>query len=425
LNLGLRAESESIPVYSSDPVYKGVKVIDFNFKDKLAPRVGVVYDVHGDSDLKFFGSLGYYYDVMKLYSAAFYWGAVRSKTAFYTLDTYEWDKIGKSKYYPGTLLTVIDNVGPVDLSAIDPSLKPMSQREFSLGIEKKLRENLSATVRLIQKHLRYAVEDVGVWQTGNVGYYYTANPGYGYTRSTTNGGKFDPQYPECPKAKREYWAVNFTLDKRFARNWVAGFSYTWSRLTGNYSGLDSSDETSAGVGRIGPNVERYFDYWFLSFDKNLNPIDGVLPTDRPHYFKFYGAYTFPFGLTLGTVINAMSGTPITERWDLNSTNFMPYNRANLGRTPFLWFANLYAEYSLRLGKTALSFNANLDNVFNVKTATSVYEYRTLYTLDVPESDILAKNWSYDSALAGEDARFRKADSFYAPISVRLGVRFSF
>jgi hypothetical protein len=206
---------------------------------------------------------------------------------------------------------------------------------------------------------------------------------------------------------------------------VAGFSYTWSRLTGNYSGLSSSDESSAGVGRIGPNVERYFDYWFLSFDKNLSPIDGVLPTDRPHFFKFYGAYTFPFGLTVGTVVNAISGTPITERWSVMGTNYMPYNRANLGRTPFLWFTNLYAEYSLRLGKTALSFNANLDNAFNVATANSVFEYRTLYQLYVPEDQILVKDWSLESAGYVPDPQFRKANAFYPPIAARLGVRFSF
>ncbi|MCJ7612757.1 MAG: hypothetical protein MUP19_10890, partial [Candidatus Aminicenantes bacterium] len=107
-----------------------------------------------------------------------------------------------------------------------------------------------------------------------------------------------------------------------------------------------------------------FDTWYYAYDKNLNPVDGPLATDRPHVFKLYGAYTFPFRLTVGALVNAMSGTPTTEYWHLESP-FMPYNRGNLGRTPFLWFANLYAEYSLRLGKTSLIFNVNVDNVFNV------------------------------------------------------------
>jgi hypothetical protein len=426
LNLGVRTESEYIPCYSSDPAIKNRKVIDFKFPDKLAPRVGFVYDVHGDSSLKIFGSFGYYFDVMKPYAAAAYSGWYKDKIAYYTLDTYEWDKIGKNGYYPGTLLTLVD-WGAVDLSVFDPGLKPMSQREISLGVEKKLGENLSATVRLVQKHLRYTIEDVGVLGPGGgVPHYYLTNPGYGYSRPTTEGGLFDPTYPACPKAKREYWAVNFSLDKRFARNWLAGFSYTWSRLTGNYSGLNSSDEEySPNVGRGSPNVEEAFDLWFVSFDKNLNPIQGLLATDRPHFFKFFGAYTFPFGLTLGTVVNAMSGTPITEMWFVNGYLYMPYNRANLGRTPFLWFANLYAEYSLRFGKTALSFNANVDNVFNVATATSIFHRSTLYNLPVAESDILAKNWDLESAGYVPDSRFKKAWGFYPPIAARLGVRFSF
>jgi hypothetical protein len=425
LNLGIRTESEYIPSYSSDPALKGQRPIDFKFGNKLAPRVGLVYDVFGDTNLKIFGSYGLYYDVMKLYSAANTFGGSSWKTAVYTLDTYEWDKIGKGGYYPGTLLRVVDYL-PFSLDTIDPSLKPMSQREISFGVEKKLRENLSATVRLVQKHLRYAIEDVGVITGADI-IYYMANPGYGYCRSTTDGGKFDAKYPAVPKAKREYWGLNFSLDKRLSDRWLGGFSYTWSRLTGNYSGLASSDEyLSTGESRNSPNVETNFDTWYLAYDKNLNAIDGPLATDRPHVFKLYGAYTFPFRLTIGALVNAMSGTPFTEYWNIEGGNFMPYNRENLGRTPFLWFANLYAEYSLRMGKTALSFNVNVDNVFNVSTATTYYPYRNVYDVSITEAQILSKSWELEEASDYvRNNAFRMKAIFYPPISARVGVRFSF
>jgi hypothetical protein len=425
LNLGIRAESEYIPSYSSDPALKGQRPIDFKFGDKLAPRVGLVYDVFGDANLKIFGSYGLYYDVMKLYSSAYAFGGIKNKAAFYTLDTYEWDKIGIDGYYPGTLMRVID-YSPVTLDIVDPSLKPMSQREISLGVEKKLMENLSATLRLVQKHLRYAVEDVGVITGADIIYYIT-NPGYGYCRSTAAGGKFDAKYPAVPRAKREYWGLNFSLDKRLSDRWLGGFSYTWSRLTGNYSGLASSDEyLSTGESRNSPNVERNFDTWYFAYDKNLNAIDGPLATDRPHVFKLYGAYTFPFRLTIGALVNAMSGTPFTEYWNIESGNFMPYNRENLGRTPFLWFANLYAEYSLRMGKTALSFNVNVDNVFNVSTATTYHPYRNVYSVSITEAQILSKSWELEEAsdYVRNNAYGMKA-IFYPPIAARVGVRFSF
>ncbi len=76
---------------------------------------------------------------------------------------------------------------------------------------------------------------------------------------------------------------------------------------------------------------------------------------------------------------------------------MPYNRGNLGRTPFLWFTNLYAEYSLRLGKTSLSFNVNVDNVFNIATTTMYWPCRTLYNLDVTEDELLSGDWELESS----------------------------
>ncbi len=425
LNFGIRTEREYLPSYTDDPALKGIKPIEFKFDDKLAPRVGFVYDVFGDANLKIFGSYGLYFDVMKLYSAANTFGGFKWKGAYYTLDTYEWDKIGKGGYYPGTLMRIVD-WRQLSIDTVDPSLKPMSQREISFGLEKKLMENLCGTVRLVQKHLRYAVEDVGVL-TGWDLIYYTANPGYGYSRSTTYGGKFDARYPACPKAKREYWGLNFSLDKRFSNGWLGGFSYTWSRLTGNYSGLASSDEIfSTGRGRNSPNVERNFDTWYLAYDKNLNPVDGPLATDRPHVFKLYGAYTFPFRLTIGALVTAMSGRPMTEYWSINDDNFMPYNRGNLARTPFLWIVNLYAEYSLRIGRTSLNFNVNVDNVLNVSTATAYFPYRNLYNLTVTEDQILSKDWELDETVGYvPNNAFRMNSIFLPPIAARLGVRFSF
>ncbi len=426
LNLGLRAEREYIPSYSGDPASKDLKPIEFSFADKLAPRIGIIYDVFGDSSLKVFADYGIYYDVMKLYMAPAYLGGGLMSSAIYALDTYEWDKIGKNGYFPGDLLKIFGLTNPGSYDFVDPELRPMSQREITFGIEKKIIENLSATVRVVQKHLRFAIEDVGVIETGRDTLspsFVIANPGYGYSRKTTEGGLFDPKYPGTPKARREYWAVNIGLDKRFSNNWLAGFSYTWSRLTGNYSGLASSDEE----GRNGPNIERNFDFWFTAFDKTLNPIDGPLATDRTHVFKLYGAYTFSGGLTVGAVVNGMSGIPVTETWRVFDPfeNFMPYGRGNLGRTPFLWFANLYAEYSLKLGKTRLSFNVNIDNMFNTGTATAYYKWRPQMTLEVSEEQLLANNWQLETSGFVPDPQFNKGYMFYPPIAARFGIRYGF
>jgi hypothetical protein len=437
LNLGIRAETEYLPPYANPkdipPEFSSWRPMDFGWGDKIAPRIGFVYDVFGDASLKVFGSYGLYFDVIKTYMAAHSYSGFKWKSAYYTLDSYEWEKIGAGGNYPGTFLAIYDWRHP-SFESTDPDLKPVSQREFTFGAEKMLMENLGFTVRFVNKHLRYIIEDVGFMVPGVGEVYYEANPGYGYTLHIGNGtGKMDAQFPETPKAKREYYAVNVSFDKRLANNWLAGLSYTWSRLTGNCSGLAASDE----AGRVSPYVERQFDNWAMTVDKNLDYVDGPLNTDRTHFLKFYGAYTFPFRLTVGTVVNAMSGNPFSEMWSLLDAYMLPFSRNHYRegttgsdiksqRTPFLWFANVYAEYNLRLGKYMLNFNVNVDNIFNTGTARRLYEYRTLYDIGISQDAVLSKNWDLAS---GEDfvvdPRYGQKMNFYPPIAARVGIKFIF
>jgi hypothetical protein len=104
---------------------------------------------------------------------------------------------------------------------------------------------------------------------------------------------------------------------------------------------------------------------------------------------------------------------------------MPYNRANLGRTPFLWFANLYAEYNLKLGKMRVSFNVNVDNVFDVATTTRYWDHRHYGPLQVTENQVLSKDWELETSGYVPDPMFKKSYSFYPPISARLGIKFIF
>ncbi len=81
----------------------------------------------------------------------------------------------------------------------------------------------------------------------------------------------------APKAKREYYGLNLSLEKRFSNNWQGGVNYTWSSVKGNYGGLSSSDEN----GRNSPNVERYFDLWFETLRLDGTPLDGPCPPTAP------------------------------------------------------------------------------------------------------------------------------------------------
>lgn len=423
-NLGVRTESEYIPSYSNDPLYAGLKGIDFPFKKKISPRLGFVYDVFGDSSLKVYGSYAIYQDVMKLSVAANAFGGLKWKSAYYTLDTYQFDTIGVGGSFPGTLLEVLDFRAP-SFDLVDPDIKPFTQREIALGAEKKLTEDVSASIRLVNKSVLYAVDDMGVFVPG-VGeeYYYSwiGSPFINAKYAAARAAHMMPaNAPDMPKAKREYWGVNLSLDKRLSNNWLMGAAFTWSSLTGNYSGLASSDE----FGRNDPNGERSFDLWHFQQDLDLKPIDGPLMTDRPIVLKLYGSYVFPMGLTVGAVMQAMSGTVLTTAWNVDGPGYYPYNRGDLGRTPFLYYADAYAEYNLRLGsRYNLQININLANVFNIDTVTGIGAnvYRDNIT---PGEDVIAAGRWTPPATAKLDGTFGYANSFFAPFQARLGFKFSF
>ncbi len=446
LNFGLRTESEYVPSMATDPEWsdpKYQKPIKFSFADKLAPRVGLVYDVFGDSSLKIFGSFGIYYDVMKLYMAELTFGGWKHKRDYYAILDPDWTKIAASgliedresqengNVYAGTL-----DFLPPSFDRVDPDLKPVAQREISFGVEKKLMENLSLSARFVQKHLIRTIEDVGTleWVTDpDTGattlqeIFYITNPGYGYSRPISEGGKFADEYWPCPKAKRDYYAMNLSLEKRFSHNWQGGINYTLSRVAGNYSGLASSDED----GRLAPNVELYYDDWFMLYDLDGNVLKGPLPHDRTHYIKAYGSYVFPFGLTVGLTAYGRSGLPLTTRLDMNNRYIYPENRADLGRLPFTVWADLYLEYALRFGgKYTAAINLQLNNFTNTKTVQSKVTDLNRTAIWVDDEDILsgaaAENYRTWVEEDGDPhPAFGWWSSRYGAWSARIGFKFSF
>jgi hypothetical protein len=176
--------------------------------------------------------------------------------------------------------------------------------------------------------------------------------------------------------------------------------------------------------------------------------NGLLPSDRPLVLKAYGAYAFPWGLTLGGVANWMSGTPrSTEFFVDGESGYYPLGRNDLGRTPNLWFLNVYAEYGIKIGNNTLQFSVNVDNVTDNDTATWYYncinnrsvstywEYYGVSNLARPELVQFIKNgydlfalegpWPQDMYHWTRDPRYNRPILYQAPISARLGVKFIF
>jgi hypothetical protein len=444
LNFGIRGEGQYIPSMTNNTSYAGftTKPVKFTPWQMLAPRLGASYDVFGNSSLKVFASFGIYYDVMKLYMAELTFGGWKRTQDYYSLQNPDWTLIaasgalddatsqGAGGHYAGTM-----DFLPPSFGRVDPNLKPTAQREISFGAEKKLLEDLSLSARFVNKHLIRTIEDVGV-QTVTVNPdgstsvsqdFWIANPGYGVTRLQSQGGEFSDAYWACPKATREYYGLNLSLEKRFSHNWQGGFNYTLSRVAGDYSGLASSDEG----GRVGPNVEQDYDRWFMAYDALHHVLNGPLPQDRTHYFKAYGSYAFPFGLTVGVVAYGRSGLPLTTRVWYGSKYFYPNGRGDLGRLPFTAWADLYLDYSFKIhGKYRASVNLQVNNVFNTKTIQSSISDANVDGFSGYDAEILNGTFARDylSIIAAEgdtNNAFKEWATRFGTWSARLGFKLSF
>jgi hypothetical protein len=446
LNLGVRAESQYMPAFTDNKEYEGwtKNPVKFNLGQTLAPRLGVTYDVFGDSSLKIFASFGIYYDVMKLYMGELTFGGWKRVEDYYALNNPDWTAIASNGNLDdannqaangtNTYCGSMDYLPP-SLNRVDPDLKPMSQREISFGAEKKLSEDLSFSARFVQKHLIRTIEDVGVYvREGSILYqdFWITNPGFGVSRPVSEGGEFDPYYWRCPKATREYYGLNLSLDKRFSNNWQGGVNYTLSRVSGNYSGLASSDEAApGGFGRVGPAVEQDFDRWFMGYDGQGNVLDGPLPQDRTHYFKAYGAYSFPFGLTVGVIGYGRSGLPLTTKVLYNSKYFYVNGREDLGRLPFTFWADVYLDYALKFGgKYRASINLQINNVTDTDTIQSKITNANVRTFTGYHDQILdgtfAQNYqAFIESRGLTHPSFNEWATRFGPWSARLGFKFSF
>jgi hypothetical protein len=404
LNAGLRTESEYIPTFNPDVPDQFKKPINFGFADKLAPRFGAVYDVFGDSSLKVFASYGIYYDVMKLYMAEGAFGGFKWQTDYYTLDNPDFRLIAAnglvgntegsgetgnaalSQAAGGTYLGTIDWRIP-SFDTLQPDMKPVAQQEVSFGAEKKLSEDLSFSARGVWKHLLRTIEDIGII-TPQGEQYYEGNPGSAWIVNLFETLQNQPtglDYWPQPKAIRNYYGLNLSLEKRFSHNWQGAINYTLSLTKGNYGGLSSTDE----FGRNSPNVERSFDLWFMMYQMDGTAINGRLPQDRTHYIKAYGSYTFPMGLTLGFAAYGRSGNPISTQLPFNNSYIYPLGYGDLGNLPFTAWADVYAEWAIKIGgRYTVAFNTQISNVTNTKTWQQARYAPTRNTMNIPDALLL-------------------------------------
>ena len=458
LNLGIRVEKEYLP---APGVYKNqIKAIDFGWTDKVAPRLGFAWDPTRTGKAKIFASYGVVNDVMKLLLAQTSYGAQAYEQCAYALGPNASGgfnvadfaglvfkngracpsgaaNVGANWGAGGTPASLIDaasgvslieniNLRPWEPSA--PGIKPYRQHEYVAGFDYQIAKGLAFEARYDRRRLDHILEDASLNDPAWGETYTVVNPGEGVNRTidsyaaymTSIGEVFGvpgwafnadptapfgtcPSCPPNPKAVRNYDGLELRVSKQMSHGWAGMFSYTWSSLWGNYTGLTNTDQTDGGApGRNSPDTSRAFDEPFYYFGANGKSNNGPLPTDRPNTFKGFVYYQLPWKghkTTFGLFQQAYQGIPAFSYIDLgymfgNSvsqavsvfgrdkwvnmaqdpttgaiTLGAPYTR----RTPWFTQSDFNISQEFKAGEhQTLSFSVYFFNLLNQRATTSYY-----------------------------------------------------
>jgi hypothetical protein len=452
LNLGLRTEHEYVPGFDSGSGNQA-PAITFGWQQKLSPRIGGAWDITGSGKQKLYASWGIFYDIMKYELPRGSFGGDVWKDFYYSLDDPNMVTTLAAKGFvpmssnadasklPGRYFEMIDwRIPSNDASQnlIDPNLKPMQQRMFDVGYEYMITNSLVASARFTDRRLVRTIEDTGT-MTPDGEQYFIANPSEGITVGPGWTQNWGAGVPFPPKPVRNYDALELRLDKRLSSKYQFAFSYTNSRLYGNYSGLASSDEAdlTTGLGRSSPNVNRYYDEPWVGVMQNGQYAMGRLATDRPNTFKFFGVYTLKSKLgntTFSPNISAYSGAPsTTELPVVTSTPAFPFGRGDMGRAPFFFNTDFNVQHEIAPSRNNEQLRVRLElgifNLFNSGTATDYYK-TIAHQVDIGSTGIefndyadIFKPWDARKLMKDQgirvDPEYGMANHFQGPRQLRF------
>lgn len=461
-------ETENNAVYLEDNwkvtkdilLYGGLRSESFDNKDAggtsfvkadnlIAPRLGVSWDVAGDSSLKVYANAGRYYIPVAVNTNIRATRGELSETRYYTFtgrDPVTQGPTGLGANQIGIPQVVGDGSLPNPATIADTKLAPMSQDEFILGFQKAIAKGWSLGAKATHRKINNGMDDycshIGFekWAADNkynnfdsstMAQCIMVNPGNdvhlqvdvnndGVLKNVT----IPSSYLGLAKYTRVYNALELTLDRPFDGTWGLNASYTWSKTKGTAEGYVNSVINQEDAG-----VTQDFDFGSLT-----DGADGYLANDRRHVFKAYGNYALTRELRIGFNATVASGRPIncigfvpesvpdfvdagnystaSSYYCLNSSGKSVLTpRGTSGRTPWTGSLDLQLAYMPEIAKGKLTIQADVFNVFNTQKVTEFNETR---------------DYSRDTVSDGKlNPNYLSPTSFQTPRSVRLTARYEF
>jgi len=392
--------------------------------DTLQPRLGFSWDPWGHGRTKIFANYARFVETPIPLDLNVRAGGGGSQT----------DKNFNVNRYSAPLnSTIATNFNTRNLGAdptpIDAGLKPQSVNEFTAGFEHQFMTNFTFGFRGIYRAQGTVIED-GSFDDGDT--YFLFNPGEPLPPGA-GGPNGNTEYQACNdfhqcfgRARRFYRGLEFTLNRRFADNYMFQASYVFSSLIGNYEGLFRNDN-----GQADPNITSLFDLTSL-----LENTYGRLPNDRPHQFKFNGSYTTPWRFVVSGNFYIQSGVPFNSLiphpvYGNNEGFAVPRGTAIIpdlssisgnggissavgsSRTPTTWNLDLGVYYPIKFTEDMqLRLTFDWFNVTNTQRGIAL-DQTQLITLGVAGTPNVPNPF------------FGSGQVFQYPAAIRLGAKFSF
>ncbi|WP_342379272.1 TonB-dependent receptor [Myxococcus stipitatus] len=430
LNLGVR--------YDVQAMYGGDGELALIMGNQWSPRLGAIVDPFANGRTKFFVNYARYYEQVPLNMMDRAFPGERryeARRAFAEpgesggcdpsrRESQETDcrnpnyvvNLPEGNRNPNRLYTG----GKVENEPIDPDIKPQSSEEVVVGAEYELIANTRVGASYTHRNMNMVIEDMSR-DDGNS--YFLGNPGSGFAK-------------EFPKPERNYDNVTVYLNRTFSDGWLAQANYTWSRLYGNYPGLFRPE-----TAQLDPNILSDFDLVSLLTNRT-----GLLPFDRTHQIKVFGAKEFNFtnalSASVGVSYRGNSGTPINyfgahSLYGEDESFVLP--RGAGGRTPWVNTIDSNIGVNYRVSKDSmLSVTLDVFNLFNFQGVTNVDQTYTRLPVapiangtpsDLPGNVTWQPGEERDEAFGSVDGdinpNFKNPTSYQAPRQMRIGVRYTF